>query len=634
MAPFEMKHRIEIGLSYGLLLIPLCTYYLLYFDAFFPVTEGWFSTYGHLIRIGQLPYRDFFLVLPPLYPYQIAAFQTFFGESIISLRYLGLFITCAIGIALFEILRTLFNRWISAFTACIALVYYQSGNAYVGYDFTQVLTLYLLLGTMFLVKYCDRTSFARNRGGVLLFLSGVFLALAVLTKHSNGSMGALAILLSGIVVVLHVERHPHPIRRLLLLGGGFILPITMTLLWLAYKGILTDASSNVLIGALQAKGGPHAALINWLKNLMERGYLVHTRNIFKRLTILISVIIALSYILSILIHARRYGFNNLKHGLSLKLLLVDTQEPPLGRVGLAILMLGFVSLVGIIYSIYHGVHIPQAAKSVGTHVRDLIVIGSTNIYIIGGIVALVLSIRQKTMGAVRYFIVFALGIGLIVGNGTSGGLSEISSFLGLSIVAAYILGIASRYAIPLLIPLWICLSLTAVLIDTKFSTPYHWSGLTSTDIRSVPCASTNGILEGLCLEPTKMSKMDEIINEIRIKTQESDQIYTYPHIPIFHLLTGREPYAKAPVSWFDFMSDDWARYVSNELLAHPPPLLVVADVPETVMEAHERLFRAGKPLGQREILHSISTLESKHIIKKVKTVTNVDGIDIVIYVKT
>ena len=130
-----------------------------------------------------------------------------------------------------------------------------------------------------------------------------------------------------------------------------------------------------------------------------------------------------------------------------------------------------------------------------------------------------------------------------------------------------------------------------------------------------------------------MSKIDEIINEVRIHTHEGDQIYTYPHIPIFHLLTGREPYAKAPVSWFDFMSDDWARYVSNELLANPPQLLVVADVPETVVEAHERLFRAGKPLGQREILRSIGTLETKHIIKKVKTVTNVDGADIIIYAK-
>ena len=112
-----MKQRIEVYCGYALLIIPLTIYYLLYFDKYLPITEGWFSTYAHLIRIGQLPYRDFFLVLPPLYPYQMAAFQTFFGESIISLRYLGLVVTCAIGVALFEILSTLFNRWVSAFAA-------------------------------------------------------------------------------------------------------------------------------------------------------------------------------------------------------------------------------------------------------------------------------------------------------------------------------------------------------------------------------------------------------------------------------------------------------------------------------------------------------------------------------------
>jgi len=630
-----MKQRIEVYCGYALLIIPLTIYYLLYFDKYLPITEGWFSTYAHLIRIGQLPYRDFFLVLPPLYPYQMAAFQTFFGESIISLRYLGLVVTCAIGVALFEILSTLFNRWVSAFAACIALIYYQSGNAYIGYDFTQVLTLYLFLGTMFLIKYCDLTTFtSTNRGGILLFLSGMFLALAVLTKHSNGSIGALAVLLSGIVVLAHCERHPHASTRLLSLGGGFILPIIMTCGWLAYKGILMDAASNVLVAALQAKGGPQAAFINWFKNLIAERYVFHTRKFFKRLLVLVPGVIALSCFLGIMRDVLHYGVDKWTHSLSLKLGRADTQEPPLGRLGLAILVLGFACLVGIIYAIHHGLRIPQATMNLGTLVRNQIVIGSINLYVIGGIIALVLSVRKKTMLAVRYFIVFALGIGLIVGNGTSGGLSEVSSFLGLGIASAYLVGIASRYAIPLLIPLWIFLSLATVLIDKKFSSPYYWWEMTSTDIRTVHCASSKGILEGLCLEPTKMSKIDEIINEVQIQTHESDKIYTYPHIPIFHLLTGRDPYAKAPVSWFDFMSDDWALYVSNELLANPPPLLIVADVPETVMEAHERLFRGGKQLGQREILRSIQTLESKHIIKKVKIVTEVDGLSIIIYAKT
>jgi Dolichyl-phosphate-mannose-protein mannosyltransferase len=629
-----MKQRLEIYCSYTLVVVTLAAYYLLYFDRYFPITEGWFSTYGHLIRMGQVPYRDFFLLLPPLYPYKIAAFQALFGESLIGLRYLGLIITCAIGVVLFEILRTLFNRWVSAFAACIALVYYQSGNAYLGYDFTQFLTLYLLLGTMCLMKYCDHATLAdRNRRGTLLFLCGMFLALAVLIKHSNGSLGALAVLISAIIVVLRCERRPALTRRLLSLAGGFAAPLLLTLGWLAYIGLLTDAASNLFIAALQAKGGPHATFVNWLKNLLAERYLFHTRKLFKRLLILVPGIIALSCFLGIMIDVRRYGLDKWNRSLSLQLVRADTQDPRLGRFGLALLLLGFVCLVGIISSIYHGIHISQATTNLGMLVRSQIVIGSTNLYIIGGLVALVLSVWQLRAAAAKYFIVFALGIGLIVGNGTSGGLSEISSFLGLSIVLAYILGIASRYALPLLIPLWVFLSLATVLIDIKFSSPYYWWAVTSPDIRTVTCAPTTGILKGLCVDPSKKSKIDQIINEITAQTHENDQIYIYPHIPIFHLLTGRPPYSKAPVSWFDFMSDDQALYVSRELLSDPPPLLIVADLPETVMEAHERLFRGGKQLGQREILRSIYTLESKHIIKKVKTVTDVDGLNIIIYAK-
>lgn len=50
-------------------------------NEFFPITEGWFSTYGAMIRDGAVPYRDFPLLLTPLYPFFIALLQMLAGES-------------------------------------------------------------------------------------------------------------------------------------------------------------------------------------------------------------------------------------------------------------------------------------------------------------------------------------------------------------------------------------------------------------------------------------------------------------------------------------------------------------------------------------------------------------------------
>ena len=126
---------------------PTILYQTLYVNSFFPITEGWFSEYAYLIRIGMMPYSDFSLLLPPLYPLQIAAFQSVFGEGLLPLHYLGIVLTGLIGFVLFDILKQLFNGWISAISAAVTMIYYQSGNAFIGYDFTQFLTLYVLLAS-------------------------------------------------------------------------------------------------------------------------------------------------------------------------------------------------------------------------------------------------------------------------------------------------------------------------------------------------------------------------------------------------------------------------------------------------------------------------------------------------------
>ncbi len=172
-----------------------------------------------------------------------------------------------------------------------------------------------------------------------------------------------------------------------------------------------------------------------------------------------------------------------------------------------------------------------------------------------------------------------------------------------------------------------------MLVNDKFAAPYHWWAVKSPDIRTVKCAPTEGILLGLCIDPPRKSKIDAIVDEVKRQTDETDQIYIFPHTPILYLLTGRAPYSKAPVSWFDFMSDDQAIYLSHQLLADPPPLIIVTDLPEIVPSTHERLFRGGNRVGQREILRSIQTLEKNQVIKRVKIVNNLDGLDIVIYAK-
>ena len=65
---------------------------LLTFNRTAPITEGWFSTYADMILSGKVPYRDFELVLPPLYTYLVAAVNLVFGNHLIVWRIIGMFL--------------------------------------------------------------------------------------------------------------------------------------------------------------------------------------------------------------------------------------------------------------------------------------------------------------------------------------------------------------------------------------------------------------------------------------------------------------------------------------------------------------------------------------------------------------
>ena len=89
-------------------LLPLCpvlVYQISYMNSFYPITEGWFTAYGSLIRGGDVPYRDFLLPLPPFYPALIACIRSLFGESLVPLHWVGLVITGLIGLVLYALLR-------------------------------------------------------------------------------------------------------------------------------------------------------------------------------------------------------------------------------------------------------------------------------------------------------------------------------------------------------------------------------------------------------------------------------------------------------------------------------------------------------------------------------------------------
>lgn len=623
---FCLNARVASALTAIILLV---FYQSTYTFSYFPITEGWFSLYAKLILEGNIPHRDFSLLLSPFYPLHIALVQAMFGESIWVLRILGICVTCGIGLALWALLVRFFNPWVSAFASIVGTIYYQSGNAYIGYDFTQFLTLYLLIGCWFLVK--DLLDPKESRFSSLLarapFFAGMCLAAAVLTKHSNGVLAAFTLSVSYFFIVVRTRSFATALRCMgsLILGGVCVVfPIAI---WLAANNALHDLAQQVFFSALAAKGGADKIFTGWIFGLLSGDTYPASLKVLTKYSIAILLLCALpplvfSVLLSAFGKAKVVGWMRL------------WQTQWVQFVVSFISLVGIVLLAVVIVSTYtHGPLLSPILNDKAAIVYNMAILMSTHLYAIGLLVSFIMIVLapSKKIGSMN--LLFALGVGLTLGNGTSAGLSEISAFFGVAFALAFLMHISGPAILPMAVPVVLASLLTAFLVERKFSMPYHWWGTASDDVRTVDCEISEGILAGLCIEKNKSLKINSLVSEIKRNSREGDELYVFPHMPIFNLLSVRNPYRNAVVSWFDFTSEKQARDLNQSLSSSPPQVVVVARLPEEVFSTHEHLFNRDKESVQREIVDTINQ-QIKTGFLNVAYATVIDGVRIELLVRT
>lgn len=572
----------------------LLGYNLLFNFSFLPLTEGWFSSYAHLVITGKVPYKDFYLYLTPLYVWVISLITYIFGSSLFALRVFGVLITCSIGLLLFRIFRFKFSPAASFVGATIASLYYQSGNAYISYDFTQVLTLFSLLSFNFLltsekaVKWLDPVEVGPksnvSKATIPLFFAGFFASCAFLTKQSNGSFIAIFAFMSCLYITLISNIGLHRKIKLLLyfLCGGF-LPIGSVIAYLALNQALIPFIDQIFFNAISAKGSITKILSSWLMGVFTP---VLKTQLYEIARVLIVIFIFGKFMFWIL-NCSRYFANIYKKMEKYREALVLT----------AFLLL-FTSVM--ICAWHDNTTLRSQLFEPGRHLLNYLIplsIGWTLIQL--ALVPISYSI-PKYVKIDRGTTVLAICVlGLFFGNGTSAGLSEISSFIVIGWAVSWL---CNRRSIPFLgvgLAFYSCALLSATLIYSKLDRPYAWWGVSEPSARSARLHIDNPVLKGLYLSPETEKIFSDSINVLGL--EKTNSIFSFPNIPIFYLITNTWPKSKAIITWFDFLNDKDAIAESIRLKEDPPNTIIYLDLPEMAWSAHERLFRAGKPLGQRHI---------------------------------
>jgi hypothetical protein len=205
-------------------------------------------------------------------------------------------------------------------------------------------------------------------------------------------------------------------------------------------------------------------------------------------------------------------------------------------------------------------------------------------------------------------IIAIMTLGLVFGNGTSAGIGEVSIFLGFALALGLLISLPNTDGVIKVVAGLVCLSFILFLANSKFRQPYAWWYVSVPDIRESTTRPASPLLSGFRLSSDTTKTLEETTRIIQRHSLSRDDVYVFPHISGLYVLADRWPHSKVIVSWFDFLPDKFAKAEATRLRTSPPQIIVNLKLPEAAWTGHERLFREGQPLGQRDIQATIMEL--------------------------
>jgi hypothetical protein len=213
----------------------------------------------------------------------------------------------------------------------------------------------------------------------------------------------------------------------------------------------------------------------------------------------------------------------------------------------------------------------------------------------------------------KIFLFSFVALGFIYGTGASAGVTEVGAFFGFCLSVALMLYSRSIFGLGKIFIVFFCISFCLMLVETKYERPYFWWNITSPDIRSQLQTTVNlPLLRGMYMPADNIKLLEEVSAEISAGSKPGESVLVFPNTPIFYLLTDRKSPGKAPIHWFDVLTDQMAIKEAEAIRENPPKVIVYLDLGPSVWQAHELLFRNGKPSGQRKIVEAFMDVIKSH----------------------
>jgi len=547
-------------------------YTIVYFNRYLPIQEGWFNYYSQLYNSGKFPYKDFYLHIPPIFFLICHFLLKTFGDYFITLRYYGVFERILIVLLIFNLFRKKFNQYYSFLVIIIGFFLYTSFNVDIPYSYYQ--TTFLMSYLSFLFLYY---SFENNfKYDFFAFFAGFFSAVSFFTKQSNGML-CVIISLILIIFIYFIQNKKGIINKLLAWFLGFAIFSFIILFWLYSNSALTKFY-QIIFYAAYSKGSLKSILFNFIKRFFE----------YKKIYIFL--------ILSFSLFFSKVTNNKIIN-------MEYFEEKPF--------KLYLFSFVGIIiflfFSFIYQLHIP------------IYKINKIIVFVIFWTVIIIffryLFLLYKDKDNKHYFFMFfwlLFSIFWMYGHGMSGVLEIHSILLPLPLVLINFLLSVDKCLRKKLIILFlnIIIFFTVYFVSVeRYLIPYTWWGWTEHSIQYSKYKLDIPKFKGFIVSKATKDVYEKIYKIIIENKNLNDELFAFPHILMFNVITNTKNYNYTSVTYFDVCSDKYAIETSNYLKKQKPKFILFMNFPDWAISVHEYLFRNGNISGQREIINTIKNFE-------------------------
>ena len=623
----EYRNRILVGVGLAVLVV---AYTLLYATRVYTLSNGWACTYFSLMQEGKIPYRDFYYYLPPgnlLINWLLYAVAGKYMIVPVYLRILERVFLCEM---LYVMVEKRTTPILGALSSFVSMVLASSAVTELGGDYNQTTYLTLVLLLAFFLKYLDCIQeSARKKAGWLIGI-GACGGFMLLVKQTI-VVSTFIVFLIFLSFLLLINKEKNYFTACILVAFGAALIMLPFLLYLVLNDAFTPFIQQVFADT-SAKGDAKTLLtghfVTFFKENIERilvvgslvtAYAVRKPSSSQKSHPKLRFGLAVFFVLLAMTLFAHGMYDVLWKGIqvTVKSLFVI---PLLGAAAVLILtdackkkyaLWTFLTFCGMIWVMIFNVNGMTTQMyeetSLFSALRTLVGYAFLAV-LIWLIYHLIVGFCHKKQFALDKMAFACAGIAAAYATLINNGVDDVSVGSAYLLIPALTVIIfknmefnSCRARTYTKIFAVAALCVLSVSVSQKLVKPYSWWGYTAEPFWSKTETSSLPELKGYKLSENDICLYDELTEVIRDNTDEDSVVFGFPYVKCYNVLLHNYNMDNfVPVLFYDTCADKYAREDAQLLAENEPDIVVWLDI-DNCMETHEKLFRGGNPLGQRQI---------------------------------